>query len=54
MADRYELVITGEAEVIAGPLRRLRELAEERQVKNEVIWPYEVLAILEDHYDRRS
>lgn len=43
---RYELVITGEAEVTRGPLGRFADLAEQIQAEGLTV-PPEVLAALE-------
>lgn len=45
--QRYELVITGEAEVVPGPPRRIRELCEAALECGEQIDPQAILDILD-------
>ncbi len=46
LQERYELVITGEAEITRGPLGRFLDLAEQIQAEGLSV-PPEILAVLE-------
>lgn len=56
VAIQYDITATAEAEVIPGPLTRIRQLCEERMAEDgfggltdaATIWPSEILKIIDE------
>ena len=49
----YGLIVEAEIDVVKGLRTRLRELAEQRAKAEEVIYPHEIMTLLEDTDDSR-